>query len=219
MHTSSGERRHSLDIRRTRHPLNGDFLFLVVEYDFTELYNALAEVEAARAKLHNIAMHDTLTGAHSLHYMQQAAKTELAHAKRHQQQRYLLFIDLDGFKAVNDQLGHDAGDAVLRETAQRIQQTIRAEDLLARIGGDEFALLLAHNDSDPDSHIVADRLLTTLQQPFEINGQKTTISASMGLACYPQHGNHLDALLKAADNAMYCVKKHGKNGFALATRA
>ncbi|MGB2129983.1 MAG: diguanylate cyclase domain-containing protein [Marinobacterium sp.] len=213
MKTSEGLRRHSLDIRRTRHPLNGDFLFLVVEYDFTELYDALDEVEAARAKLHDIAMKDALTGVHSLHYMQEAAKTEIAHAERNGQTLWLMFIDLDGFKTVNDTLGHSAGDEVLCEVAQRLQSVIRSEDLLARIGGDEYVVLLSHDHGETDTTAVASRILEVLQEPIQVVDTSASISASIGIARYPQNGADLEALLKVADAAMYRVKKGGKNDF------
>ncbi|SIQ79760.1 GGDEF domain-containing protein [Marinobacterium stanieri] len=213
MQTSEGPRRHSLDIRRTRHPLNGDFLFLVVEYDFTELYHALDEVEAARAKLHDIAMKDALTGVHSLHYMQEAAKTEIAHAERNGQTLWLMFIDLDGFKSVNDTLGHSAGDEVLCEVAQRLQSVIRSEDLLARIGGDEYVVLLSHDHKEADTTSVASRILEVLQEPIQVVDTQACVSASIGIARYPQDGADLEALLKAADAAMYLVKKGGKNDF------
>jgi len=213
MQTSEGLRRHSLDIRRTRHPLNGDFLFLVVEYDFTELYDALDEVEAARAKLHDIAMKDALTGVHSLHYMQEAAKTEIAHAERNDQTLWLMFIDLDGFKTVNDTLGHSAGDEVLCEVAQRLQSVIRSEDLLARIGGDEYVILLSHAHSEADTTSVANRILDILSEPIGVADPRMSVSASIGIARYPQDGADLETLLKAADAAMYQVKKGGKNDF------
>ncbi len=213
MRTHEGLRRHSLDIRRTRHPLNGDFLFLVVEYDFTALHDALDEVEAARARLHDIAMKDALTGVHSLHYMQEAAKTEIAHAERNDQNLWLMFIDLDGFKSVNDTLGHGAGDQVLCEVAQRLQSVIRSEDLLARIGGDEYVVLLSHDHSEDDTTSVANRILDVLAQPISVADTQASVSASIGIARYPQDGQDLETLLKAADAAMYRVKKGGKNDF------
>lgn len=214
MQTSAGERRHSLDIRRTRHPLNGDFLFLVVEYDFTELYDALEEVETARARLHDIAMKDTLTGVNSLHYMQEAAKTEIAHAERHNLQLAVMFIDLDGFKSINDAFGHDVGDNVLCELAQRVQATIRSEDMLARIGGDEFVVLLSHASCEGDTELVARRILEVFEPPVVVAGNAISASASIGISLYPKDGQDLEALLKAADDAMYSVKKNGKNAFA-----
>jgi diguanylate cyclase (GGDEF)-like protein len=216
MQTGKGERRHSLDIRRTRHPLNGDFLFLVLEYDITELYQALEEVEAASARAHDIAMKDTLTGVNSLHYMQEASAKEIDLAIQNNQSLWLMFIDLDGFKSVNDSFGHDAGDDVLREVAKRIQAEIRVNDFLARIGGDEFVVLLSHSHNQQDAATVSKRILESLQKPISISAGVVTVSASIGVANYPHHGSDLEELLKAADKAMYRVKKAGKNGFAYA---
>lgn len=215
MQTSAGERRHSLDIRRTRHPLNGDFLFLVVEYDFTERYEALAAAEEARTRLQDMAMKDALTGMYNLHYMQEAIKTEIIRAERHQKSLWLMFVDLDGFKHVNDSLGHAAGDKVLREAALRIQSVIRGGDLLARIGGDEYVVLLADEESETNARSVAERIIASLSEPIMVNRHEIHLSASIGIAHYPDDGRDMDTLLKAADTAMYHVKNHGKNGFCL----
>ncbi|EAR09097.1 GGDEF domain-containing protein [Reinekea blandensis] len=216
MQTSHGHRRHSLDIRRTRHPLNGDFLFLVVEYDFTERFEALQAVEDARARLHDMAMKDALTGVHSLRYMQEAVQTQIAHAARHHHKLWLIFVDLDEFKAVNDQLGHAAGDTVLREVAQRLQSAVRNEDLLARIGGDEYVVLLSDADAEADAQAVAERFMEVLKKPITVLDHTLYVSASMGIAQFPNDGEDMDALLKAADKAMYRVKHGGKNGFVFA---
>ncbi|MAE35200.1 MAG: GGDEF domain-containing protein [Oceanospirillaceae bacterium] len=212
MQTLDGPRRHSLDIRRTRHPLNGDFLFLVVEYDFTELHEALEEVETARAKLHDIAMKDALTGVHSLHYMQEAATTELTHAAVHQQALSVMFIDLDGFKSINDNFSHSAGDEVLCEVARRLQAVIPEKDLLARIGGDEY-VLLSHASTHEEATALAQRILDRVQEPVPVEGEQARVTASIGIARFPDDGDDLESLLKAADAAMYRVKKGGKNGY------
>lgn len=216
MQTRVGERRHSLDIRRTRHPLTGDFLFLVLEYDFTERYNALKAAEDARAKLHDMAMKDALTGVHSLNFMQEAVQNEIDNAALNKYGLWLMFVDLDGFKRVNDSLGHAAGDRVLQMAAQRIQSTIRSGDHLARIGGDEYVLLLSHEHSEKDVRSVAQRIVTEIQQVFLLDNHHVRISASIGVAKYPEDGNNLDELLKAADTAMYYVKQHGRNSFSFA---
>jgi len=216
MKTVDGLRCHSLDVRRKRHPLTGEFLFLVLEYDLTDLQQALAEVEEAKQRLHDIAMKDTLTGVHSLHYMQEVAKTEIARAIRHKQNLCVLFIDLDGFKAVNDTMGHDAGDQVLCEVAKRIQAEIRTEDLLARLGGDEFVVLLSKPARYDDVDSITSRIVKGLNSVIMTSYGVANISASIGVAQCPKHGEDLETLLKAADKAMYKVKKSTKNDFALA---
>jgi diguanylate cyclase (GGDEF)-like protein len=216
MLTSAGQRTHSLDIRRTRHPLSGEFLFLVLEYDLTELQQALDEVEQAREQLHKIAITDTLTGAYSLHYLQQTAPAIIARTIRNQLQVSLLFIDLDGFKAVNDQFGHDVGDAVLVEVAKRIKTITRSEDIVARLGGDEFVVLLTKEADSHDNLTIIDRILSQLSLPIKVGEVEAKISGSIGVALCPQDGLDLEALLKAADNAMYQVKQTGKNAIGFA---
>ncbi len=213
MRTAQGERQHALDIRRTRHPLTGEFLLLVVEYDVTELYDALAEVEQARKHLHNIAMTDTLTQVSSLHHMQEMAKQFLEDAIVRKESVRALFIDLDGFKQINDQHGHDIGDEVLKIVAQRIKSVIRQSDILARIGGDEFVILQA-GASDTES--IAKRTLSTLAEPISVASGIVRVHASIGIASYPENADNLKDLLKMADDAMYKVKNSGKNAFMFA---
>lgn len=213
MRTAQGERQHSLDIRRTRHPLTGEFLLLVVEYDVTELYQALAEVEQARKRLHDIAMTDTLTQVSSLHHMQEAAKQTLIDATREGEGVRVLFIDLDGFKQINDKHGHDIGDEVLKIVAQRIKSVIRDTDMLARIGGDEFVILQSGAN---DTERIAQRTLSTLAEPIKVQGNMVKVNASIGIASYPEQADNLKDLLKIADDAMYKVKKSGKNAYAFA---
>ena len=126
-----------------------------------------------------------------------------------------MFIDLDGFKAINDNFSHSAGDEVLREVAGRIQDVICESDLLARIGGDEY-VLLSHASSRADSEGMAQRILDCLKEPISVEGAKARVSASIGIAGFPDDGEDLESLLKAADGAMYRVKKEGKNGFTFA---
>ncbi len=213
MRTAQGERKHALDIRRTRHPLTGEFLLLVVEYDVTELYEALAEVERARKRLHDIAMTDTLTQVSSLHHMQEVAIKSLNDATSRGENVRVLFIDLDRFKEINDQYGHDVGDEVLKIVAQRIKAVIRQSDMLARIGGDEF-VILHFGASDTES--IARRTLRSLAEPITVSGGIVKVNASIGIASYPEQADNLKDLLKIADDAMYKVKKSGKNNFMYA---
>ena len=213
MRTAEGDRQHSLDIRRTRHPLTGEFLLLVVEYDVTELYEALAELEQAHENLHHIAMTDTLTQVSSLHHMQEAAKQFLNDATIHGESVRALFIDLDGFKQINDKHGHDIGDEVLKIVAQRIKSVIRQSDILARVGGDEFVILqLGANDTES----IAKRTLSSLAEPISLPSGMVKVNASIGIASYPEDADNLKDLLKIADDAMYKVKKSGKNAFSFA---
>lgn len=133
-------------------------------------------------------------------------------ALRHRYELKLFFIDLDGFKQINDDFGHDVGDAVLCESATRILNEVRSEDIVARIGGDEFVLLFTQPGNDDDVDSMALRILKSLEEPIKIAGAETSVSASIGIASFPQDGTDLERLLKVADKAMYSVKKSGKNG-------
>jgi len=122
-----------------------------------------------------------------------------------------LFIDLDGFKAVNDTYGHDIGDMLLKAVSARIGSLLRVSDTLSRVGGDEFIVLLPEIADSNDGLHVAGKLLDALAEPFDIAEQSLQVSASIGLAMYPEHGEDDQTLLKKADIAMYEAKKDGKN--------
>jgi diguanylate cyclase (GGDEF)-like protein len=136
----------------------------------------------------------------------------------------VLLIDLDRFKLVNDSLGHGAGDALLRAVAERLQNTLRRDDTLARLGGDEFVLLWGAPKSAQDAALVAQRVQGILQRPFTVEGRALNVTASIGVAIYPEDGRDFSALLKHADAALYDAKEAGRNAFrffspALHTRA
>jgi diguanylate cyclase (GGDEF)-like protein len=167
-------------------------------------------------KLRHLATHDPLTGLPNRNLLMDRLSTVLAQAKRAETSTALAFIDLDGFKAVNDTQGHEAGDILLMEAAQRLLGCIRESDTLARIGGDEFIVsffAVAERKSVPS---MAEKILKSLNRAFDINGQKVRISASIGISFYPDDGATPDTLMKSADQAMYEVKEAGKNGIAMA---
>lgn len=123
----------------------------------------------------------------------------------------LLFMDLDGFKEVNDKLGHDAGDILLKEAAQRLMTCVRASDTVARIGGDEFTVILPHVKEAGEADAVAAKILDRLREPFHLQGQDVFVSASIGIALYPADADGSAVLVKHADTAMYRAKDSGKN--------
>ncbi|MDU7589503.1 MAG: GGDEF domain-containing protein [Acidovorax sp.] len=125
----------------------------------------------------------------------------------------MLYLDLDGFKAVNDLHGHAAGDLLLRQVAQRLQGCVRAEDTVSRFGGDEFGLVLATADAVDDCAQVAAKVLHVLALPFDLDGVRVQVSASVGAALYPDHGDDIATLVARADSAMYAAKKAGRNRF------
>ena len=217
MRTGDGLRDHTLDIRMTRHPLTGDFLLLVAEYDVTDLLAALKSEEELKEEMRMLAFYDTLTGLPSLNLFQDISGTLMNLARRDGDSLAVMFIDLDGFKSVNDTYGHDAGDIVLREAAQRMDRVKRDSDLVARIGGDEFVLLQTGIRTEADIEPLARKLLQEIAEPIDIGGGEFAhIGASIGVAVYPKDGTDMEALLSAADKAMYMVKKSGKNNFTLA---
>jgi diguanylate cyclase (GGDEF)-like protein len=125
-----------------------------------------------------------------------------------------MFVDLDGFKTINDTYGHDAGDFLLREIAHRLQVQLRLEDTVARMGGDEFVVVLARQASENETQHIAQRIIETIGQDVTYGVHRLRVGVSIGIAVYPTHGRDVDSLLNAADKAMYSVKRAGKNNFA-----
>lgn len=172
-------------------------------------------------ELQQQAHQDTLTGLPNRRAMEQQLPAALARADRIEQPMALLFMDLDGFKAVNDTWGHDAGDEVLRQFARRIRQQIRETDQLFRLAGDEFTLLLENlHHGEMDATRIAEKILSAMQTPFQLATTEVTLSSSIGIALYqPGILRDADSLLSAADGAMYQAKHAGKNRFVLAACA
>lgn len=166
-----------------------------------------------------IAQHDGLTGMPSMMMATERFKAAQTLANRYRWEVAVLFIDLDQFKPINDTHGHDVGDEVLIEVANRINACLREIDTAARIGGDEF--LVIQTEVKDKTHIskVAERILNVLQKPIMVNQQQLSIGASIGIACYPQDGQDLVNLVKIADTEMYKVKRAGKNSFSISTLA
>ena len=145
--------------------------------------------------------------------------TSLLIAKRHKTRFALLFLDLDHFKEINDSLGHAAGDALLIESASRMRHGLRASDLLARQGGDEFMALLHDIHSMHEALGVAEKIRRALNETFIIDAHECLVSASIGIALYPDHGKDLESLTRSADAAMYRAKMNGRNGASAAPDA
>ena len=165
-------------------------------------------------RIRHLANYDNLTGLpnRSLFYDRLRQAINLAGRNRHELS--LLYLDLDKFKSVNDTLGHDAGDEILKGAPDRIQQQVRESDTVARIGGDEFAVILPKITSEQDAATVARKIIDALFAAFELSGEKRQqvhIGASIGIATFPADGADMDALLKAADSAMYKAKQLGNS--------
>lgn len=181
-------------------------------------YDLLTEMTQRKQKhLFGLAHFDQLTGLPNRTLLLDRLRQAVSVSNRASRAISLLFIDLDGFKPVNDTYGHSTGDRLLKEVAERLLSCLRDGDTAARVGGDEFVVILLESDLDR-AITVAHRILGTLRVPYEF-GKKTisSISASIGIAEYPNHADELDSLLAAADSAMYAAKKAGKDQFSVFT--
>lgn len=171
------------------------------------------ELFESHQRLRTLAENDSLTGLANRYYFDESLRTAIPRANRLHDQLALLFLDLDNFKIVNDSMGHDAGDQLLKEVARRLLHVVRNGDVVCRLGGDEFAIL-AHNFETKDRIVqLAERILEELRSPFLIKNTEQFISASIGVATYPEAGHDAADMLKAADLAMYRAKREGKNNY------
>ena len=178
----------------------------------------VSERHAARQQLERLALHDALTGLPNRVQFQSSLERAVGRARREGSAVAVLFIDLDGFKAVNDTLGHAAGDALLRATAARLVDCVRAGDTVSRLGGDEFTVIAEGVHLPQDAVALAERLLGDLSRPVEIDGQAVRVGASIGICMFPQDGATVGELLHNADAAMYRVKRQGKGGWRFFSR-
>ena len=163
----------------------------------------------AEARIQYLAHHDMLTGLPNRAYLTERLATILALARRHGTQVATMFIDLDRFKNVNDALGHHAGDAVLKQVAARIKEMLREADMVSRLGGDEFLVILADFAATEDAALVADKLLQTLAAPMRFEGEEVCARASIGISVFPRDGDNADDLIRHAEVAKYSAKQQG----------
>ena len=187
------------------------FLFLSAVLLYSLLIKESARRDAVETDLRALAIYDPLTGLLNRACFMENLEKSVASAARDRKKVGVAFIDLDGFKAVNDRFGHQAGDQLLMEIGRRINKVVRAADSAARFGGDEFVVLV-QDERASGMHRLAERLSKALREPFAIMGGEVAITASVGLAFYPDHGLRGEQILRAADMAMYQVKASGKNG-------
>lgn len=173
----------------------------------------VTEAMALSRRMAHLAQYDALTDLPNRLLLQDRAQQAIARAKRERHCMALIYIDLDGFKQVNDTLGHDAGDALLVQMAHRFQGAVRQSDTVCRQGGDEFIVLLPNLDDARQALVVAGKLQAACAEPFELEGQQRQIHLSGGIALYPQHGEDFDVLSRNADAAMYVAKRAGRRQF------
>jgi diguanylate cyclase (GGDEF)-like protein len=161
-------------------------------------------------RLHRLALMDSLTGLANRVLLEDRFHVAIAAARRYGHRVGISYLDLDGFKEVNDEMGHEAGDSILKEVALRLQKHVREIDTVARVGGDEFVVLTPNLRNTADARVVADKLQAALNQPFELRGKPYSLRASMGIAVFPDDGEQSAQLLKHADAAMYEAKRMTK---------
>jgi diguanylate cyclase (GGDEF)-like protein len=174
--------------------------------DATERHRLEAQLRSLAAKSEHDAMHDPLTGLANRRKLFARLNQAIERAKRDEQAFSLLLIDLDHFKELNDTLGHQAGDQLLRELRPRLLSAVPEAELVARLGGDEFAVLLAGDGSAAHAEAVAERLKAGIEQPFPYRGLTLLVRASIGIATFPAHADDAESLLRSADVAMYSAK-------------
>ncbi|MGY3892482.1 sensor domain-containing protein [Aeromonas enterica] len=180
-------------------------------------FSDISAIRKAEAQLNHLAYHDPLTELGNRNLLQERLELELKTAQLNRQRLALLFIDLDGFKLINDNLGHRAGDQLLKLLAERIRSCLRHNDVAARLGGDEFLVLIPYFEQQEELERLTEQLLARLREPVELEHEQVAVSASIGIALYPEHAQSPDALISAADNAMYEAKSQGRNGYLFYT--
>jgi diguanylate cyclase (GGDEF)-like protein/PAS domain S-box-containing protein len=221
---------HYIATKRSLHRDSGGNVFLVgVIRDITlrktreealerakqELSASNEELRQSQTRLHYLANHDALTGLPNRSLFHEKLQDAVNWADQGDRVIALLFIDLDGFKQVNDTLGHSVGDQLLKSVARRLVSCLRASDTVARLGGDEFTVILPGSLRLADVERVASKVIYTLAQPFNFNGHSVEISGSVGISLYPDPCQTLEDLIDTADTAMYEAKASGKNRYTV----
>jgi diguanylate cyclase (GGDEF)-like protein len=168
--------------------------------------------------LEALALNDPLTGLANRRLLSDRMSMALVHARRNSSAMAVVYLDLDGFKQINDTLGHGVGDTLLKMVAERLVETVRAEDTVARLGGDEFVIALWHVSGIDYAASVASRAIEAVSQPYDIEGNTVTITTSAGVSIYPDHGEDADTLMKSADLALYEAKAAGRNVYRISER-
>ena len=188
------------------------------EVNFMAIFSDITSLKEADKKLHFYANHDHLTGLLNKVQFENLLTQTINSAVRNNKKFALIFIDLDYFKDVNDTAGHNIGDLVLKEVANRFQKVLRKEDIIGRIGGDEFNVIIDNVTEDSDVILLAEKLNEAIRKPFTFEGKNFYLSLSIGVSIFPYHGLNANELLKNADSAMYEVKRNGRNGVLLYDR-
>jgi len=193
---------------------NGHLIIRAVRYAI-ERRKTLQKLETVHQQEHHLAYHDQLTALPNRQLFFSRLQHAVAQARRHAHYVAVFFLDLDGFKRINDTLGHRVGDQLLQEVAQRLKNNLRESDTIARLGGDEFTIILSEMTQTKSATLVAQKILHLFQEPIEIGDNELSISTSIGISLYPNDGTDVESLVRHADFAMYQAKSQGKNCFQL----
>jgi diguanylate cyclase (GGDEF)-like protein/PAS domain S-box-containing protein len=196
---------------RAAHNADGSFLYYVGAAENITEHKLLEE------RVQFLAYNDALTGLPNRTLLEDRLTKALASARRQKGKVALLFLDLDGFKTINDSLGHSLGDLLLRDVADRLKRWAREQDTVARLGGDEFLILLTGVKDISDAAVAAERLMDAMTAEFVVQGHSLSIRCSLGISIFPEHGTDSETLIKNADAAMYSAKESGRNNFRFFT--
>jgi diguanylate cyclase (GGDEF)-like protein len=181
--------------------------------DVTERLQKESRDNQRHQQIKHQAYHDHLTGLPNRLFFNIELERIVKEAEEQNRHMALLFLDLDGFKPVNDQHGHDVGDELLKIVASRLQNNIRENDIAARIAGDEFTILLSQLNRPEDAGLTADKLVRLISEPYHINDLELSVSVSIGIGLYPLDSNDSSKLMTCADKAMYRAKENGKRNY------
>ncbi len=179
------------------------------------LEEQLVLVQAQEEAFSHAALHDDLTGLPNRALFNDRLEHGLEQAKRHDWMLAVMFLDLDGFKSINDLYGHDVGDNVLQITAQRLKNNMRADDTVSRHGGDEFLYLIMEVKNKKDITVIAKKIIGAIKEPCKIGAMNLVVNSSIGISVFPNNGKTADVLIKSADKAMY-IAKLNKSGYSFA---
>ncbi|MGE4455687.1 MAG: diguanylate cyclase, partial [Arcobacteraceae bacterium] len=177
----------------------------------------MSQIRIRDLSLRNLAYYDRVTGIANRHFFEERIAQSVNNAGLYGSNCYLLMIDLDDFKIVNDTLGHYVGDLLLKNVSQKLSTILRRDDSIFRIGGDEFAVIVEHIENEEAIRQIAQKIIESISTPVELEGHTVRVGASIGISSFPLHATDVITLMSTADSAMYVAKGKGKNNFSIFT--